>query len=234
MSEEEQAINVEGTEEEQQEQAEKGKSGAKKVSKAVKKPKKMVARVDSDPLEIIEWCQKGGEIVFDAFDLPKLTEEELEQLPYYAVKQYQAELRKAEEQAMRGISEIETLSGTAETKMRLRKRRGYHQVWKRPDEFEDALDKGYTQIRNPKKEGEKPGYEKGEVKKIMKGQGEVELIAMEIPEDKYQQHVKAMTAKSRRAYKSNKEGFAASVEEVNRQVPKESRVRVIDNEGDVG
>lgn len=225
---EENAVNVED------QGSSEGKSGAKKVSKAVKKPKKMVARVDSEPLDIIEWCKEGGEIVFDANDLPKLTEEELEQLPWYAVKQYKQELRKVEEKAAQGISEIETLSGNASTKLRIRERRGWHQVWKRPDQFQDALDKGYVQVRKPKKEGEKPGYEKGEVLKILKGTGDVELIAMEIPQEKKDQHVKAMTAKSRRAYKSNKEGFAASVEEVNRQVPKESRVKVIDNEGDVG
>jgi hypothetical protein len=228
MSEEEQAVNAE------QEKKSAEKSGAKNGSKAVKKPKKMVARVDSEPLDIIQWCKDGGEIVFDANDLPKMTEEELEQLPWYAVKQYKAELKKVEEKAAQGISEIETLSGNASTKLRIRKRRGWHQVWKRPDEFQDALDKGFVQVRKQKKGDEKPGHEKGEVLKLYKGAGEVELIAMEIPEERHEQHVKAMTAKSRRAYKSNKEGFAASVEEVNRRVPKESRVKVIDNEGDVG
>jgi hypothetical protein len=219
------------------ENEEKSDSGAKakskNVKKAVKKPKKMVPRIDTEPSEILEWVRSGGDVQFDADDLPTLSEEELGELPYAAVKEYKAARKKKEEAALSSISDIETLSGNAKTKLKLRERRGYHQTWKRPDEFTDAKERGYVEIREKKKEDEKPGYETGEVIKIYKGQGDIELIAMEVSQERYDNHVRLMTKKSREAYRGNKEGFATSVEQYNRGVPKEARARIFDEEGDV-
>lgn len=207
------------------------KSGGEKV---VKKAKKVVVGSDDDINTILEWVHEGTEVLFDKDDLPVLTEQELSELPYKAVKQYKSERAEKEKAAITGISEIETLSGNASTKLRLRKRRGWHQTWKRPDEFESAKEKGYVEIREKKGEEEKPGYERGPVIKIHKAPGEVELIAMEVSQERYDRHVQAVSQRSQAAYKNNKAGFQQSVEELNRTVDKENRVKIIDDEGDIG
>lgn len=219
--------------EEIKESGKKGKAGSKSVGKAVKKGYKITATVDTEPSEVVEWLAEGHDVLFDEDALPKYSDEELEEFPYKVVKRYKEAREQVEKRVLSGISDIETLSGNASTKLMLRKRRGFHQTWKRPDEIEDAKRKGYIEVREAKGD-EKPGYEKGPIIKIMKGQGEEELIAMEINQERYDRHIKAMTAKSRKAYMSNKEGFAGSVEQFNRNVPKDMRAKVIDDEGDVG
>lgn len=204
--------------------------------KVVEKKKRMVAQMDTDGQEIVKWVREGGEVVFMSDDLPRLTDELLEDLPFRVVKEYKAARKKAEAAVLSGELDIQTLSGNASNKLKLRARPGWHQTWKRPDELEDALNKGYVRIRepNPKKGKEGPGQESGPIKTIKKGQGDVELIAMEVSQERYDRHVQAMTKKSRDAYARNKMGFASSVEEVNRRVPKEDRVKIYDAEGDVG
>jgi hypothetical protein len=214
---------------------EKSKRAAKSSGgKVVKKAKKVVASADNSIDELLEWVKEGTEVLFESDDLPPLTDQELDRLPFGTVKRYKGEQKKKEGSALSGISEIETLSGNASTKLTLRKRRGWHQCWKRPDQFEDAKEKGYVEIREQKKVDEKPGYESGPVKKIMKGQGEIELIAMEVSQERYDRHVQAISRRSQASYRNNKIGFANSVEEVNRVVDKDSRARVVDDEGDIG
>lgn len=202
--------------------------------KVAKKPKRVVAQMDTDPSDIVQWVKDGAEVIFMSDDLPRLGDEVLDELPLRVVKEYKEARKKAEAAVLAGIQDIETLSGNASNKVKLRERRGWHQTWKRPDELEDALNKGYVRIREGKK-GEKPGKESGSIKTIKKGQGEVELIAMEVSQERYERHIQAMSRKSRDAYKGNKQGFIDSVEEVNRRVPnREDRLKIIDDEGDVG
>jgi hypothetical protein len=81
----------------------------------------------------------------------------------------------------------------------LRERKNWHQTWKRSDEFEAALDMGYKQIRKQKK-GEKaaPGAEGGEV--LTKTDEDGTIIAMEIPQWVYEDHINAKAAQSHRLY----------------------------------
>lgn len=107
---------------------------------------------------------------------------------------------------------LDPLGDYAKKKLEIRKRKGYHQTWKRPDELEEALQMGYRQVRklssDQEKDGKKvtPGEESGEVKKIGK-EDNPELIAMEIREEVYQRHLHAVAYKSRGRYKENKESF---------------------------
>ena len=81
----------------------------------------------------------------------------------------------------------------------LRPRKGWHQTWKRSDEFREAMDMGYRQIRRRKPtDPPEPGMETGQV--IAKADGANDIIAMEIREDAYQLHIAAIAAKSHRAY----------------------------------
>lgn len=81
----------------------------------------------------------------------------------------------------------------------LRGRKNWHQTWKRSDEFDAAIDMGYRQIRKQKKgEHAKPGFESGEV--LTRTDDDCTIIAMEIPEWVYQDHLLALSVKSHRSY----------------------------------
>ncbi len=82
----------------------------------------------------------------------------------------------------------------------LRKREGWHQTWKRDDEFRDALEAGYRQIRKSAPGKKQPaGQETGPV--IVKADGEKhDIIAMEIPQEYYIAHINAIAAQSHRSY----------------------------------
>lgn len=207
------------------------KSGSEGAS-TVKKGKILDAHLDSEPSMLLEWVQDGGSIAFDPDDLPKLSDEELEPFPYSTVKAYKEAVSKVRKSVLK-VDTLDTLGGDANAKLKLRKRRGFHQTWKRSDELDDALDKGYVVIREPKSDKEAAGKETGPIKRIGK-EDQAELIAMEVSQERYDNHVKAMTRKSREAYTSNKERFAGNVEQFNRNLPKNDRMKVIDDEGDVG
>lgn len=211
------------------------KEKPKEVTRTVKKGKIIDAHIDSDPKVLLEWVQKGGSIAFDPDDLPPLSDEELAPFPYATVKAYKEAQKETLNRAEASITVLDTLGNNATNRLKLRKRRGYHQVWKRPDQFEAAKQLGYTVIREPKddREAENPGMESGPIKKIGK-EDDPELIAMEIPQERKDRHTKAQTLKSQRAYKSNKETFAGNVEQFNRNLPKPDRMKVVDDEGDVG
>lgn len=205
----------------------------KESTRTVKKGKIVGARIDSDPKELLEWIQKGATIAFDPDELPPLSDEELEPFPYSTVKAYKEAKGKQKEKSEGKIEVLDTLGGSAGNKLKLRKRRGFHQSWKRPDELDDALDKGYVVIREKKKDSEGPGQESGPIKRIGK-EDAAELVAVEVSQERRDNHVKAMTKKSRRAYTANKERFAGNVEQLNRNLPKADRLKVVDDEGDVG
>jgi hypothetical protein len=81
----------------------------------------------------------------------------------------------------------------------LRKRKNYHQTWKRGDEFDEAIQFGYTQIRKQRKGENLPaGQERGVV--LVKREEGGDLVAMEIPEWVYEQHIAVESAKSHRMY----------------------------------
>lgn len=206
------------------------------VEKVVKKKAQYVVSIETTMDELVKCVEKGQEIVWKEDDLPKFEEKDLEVLPYKVAKGYVDALKKREQKekaALGSFQVIDILGGNSLNKLKLRKRPGYHQTWKRPDEFDEALSYGYVQVRKAK-DGDKVGYEKGEVIKIG-DKDKPELIAMEIRQDVYDRHVKAVSMKSRRAYTGIKENFAGVVEQVNRTLPKGSdRVVVVDDEGDVG
>lgn len=207
----------------------------KKVSRTVKKKGIMGVQVDSDPKELLKWVQEGGNLAFDPDSLPYLSDEELEPFPYVVVKAYKEARKESMEKVNgSGIEVLDTLGNNATHRLKIRKRRGYHQVWKRPDQFDDAKALGYVVVREAKtdKEADNPGTESGPIRKIGR-EDEPELIAMEIPQERKDLHTQAQVKKSRRAYQANKERFAGSVEQFNRNLPKADRMKVVDDEGDV-
>jgi hypothetical protein len=81
----------------------------------------------------------------------------------------------------------------------LRKRKNWHQTWKRGDEFDEAIEFGYKQIRkNRKGENFPAGQEQGIV--VVRKEEGGDLVAMEIPQWVYDQHIAVESAKSHRMY----------------------------------
>ena len=109
----------------------------------------------------------------------------------------------------------------------VRKRAGYHQTWKREDEFDEAIELGYKQVRKPAKaadgsyKDEKPGYETGDPIKRSEGVDRW-IVAMEIPESLYNEHVEAMSAQSQLRIHENKRVVEDYVEGANRKYDREA------------
>ncbi len=202
------------------------------VKEVVRKDKTLCVDMDTDISYMIEFSKKEGKIVFDAKVLPDIEKEFLNELPHGVVQDYLKAKKERDSGMVSDVRVLGALTTPARKKMMLRKRPGYHQTWKRPDEVDEAKELGYVNIRRREKE-EPIGQEKGEI--LMLGQrNDPELVAMEIPLHRKKAHDMAMSQKSKRAYAANKDSFAASVEQVNRNLPNEDNVVIVDDERDVG
>jgi hypothetical protein len=200
----------------------KKKQGQKSNTSAEKQaPKRRNVPVTADWSEesVVQWGQEEGvTLFFDPNSFRELSQESVDKLDFYSAQSYwQAynawKEKKRQEEAQRpanyeDLKIKDPLSQAYTDKLKLRERRGWHQTWKRPDEVEAAKSVGYREIREQRKIGKKdkdgnvvesyyeenePGYEKGPVKKIMEDQGQEELIAMEVPEELYEQHLQAVS-----------------------------------------
>jgi len=211
--------------------------GEGNVKEVVSKKKTFHPELDTTDEAILESISEGDEIAWDYKKLPILTEETFENLPYKVAVAYKA-AQKERDKIPEGFEVLGTLSTSAERKLALRERRGWHQTWKRPDQFDDALEVGYIAIREPTKDKngnflkEKPGEEGGQIKKL--GPRDTpELIAVEINQARKDAHDRAVSRKSKRAYVANKEGFRTVVEEVNSNLgSRKDKVVVVDDEED--
>ncbi len=100
----------------------------------------------------------------------------------------------------------------------VRKRGGWHICWKDPRDLDACLRVGYKQVRDPDKKQQElidskkkvkedfAGEEKGEVKMIGR-RDNPELIAMECPQDLFDQHMFAVGYASSGRHAENKEEF---------------------------
>jgi len=121
-------------------------------------------------------------------------------------------------------------------RLKIRPRRGWHQFWKSPGvDFEMAIAGPYKKVRKQKDgEEQEPGYENGEVLKLLDGEGKVELIAVECLLEMYEKHLEAMARKSSRMLVGAKEDFFRATEEINRrQGNRNARIVATDESGDL-
>ncbi len=209
--------------------------GGGDVDEVVSKKKTFHPTVDSSMEDILTSISDGESIAWDVKDLPFFAPSEVEELPYKIAVAY----KKAAKERDTIPPELEllgTLSTSASKKLKNRPRKGWHQTWKRPDQFDDALELGYVVIRDPKKDkngnflDEKPGEETGDIRKIGP-KGDPELIAVEISQARKDAHDRAVSKKSKSAYSSNKDGFRSAVEEVNSSIgSRKDRVVIVDDE----
>jgi len=223
------------------------KSGATKVEK----PQMISITLDRTNEQVLQFnMDEGLELVWDEDSFRELPEEVERQLRHANLKNYlkvQFQVKQKAEKAA-GLVKIDNplnpLGMNTEFRLRIRARRGWHQCWKTPgNELDAALAGPYKQIRKQKDTGRKdqygeailekqePGYENGEVLKLMDENGKVELVAVECPLELYDKYLEYMAEKSRRMYSANKNKFAENVEELNRKLDKDKRMKVIDEGG---
>lgn len=223
-------VKVKGVAKEDREAEVKEEGKGKKVKEVVKKKGALETSVETSISEVLECVKEGRDVVFYPESLVRIPGEVLLELPYKVAKEYEAAKEEAGKQAK--IEVLGILGNNARNRLKLRARRGWHQTWKRPDELDEALDNGYVVVREANK-NEAPGKETGEIKKIGNGE-KVELIALEINQERYDNHLKAVRDRSVRAYKANKENVLDSVEQFNARVPdRNDRLIVRDDEGDI-
>lgn len=222
---------------------------AKDVDRVVIIKGVLYADVETTIEEVIDYLQETEKpkVVWDKDNLPDLSAAAVGKLPYAVGKGYYAAKKQRDAETERSIvnaQDLGILSGTANSRLAVRKRPGYHQTWKRPDEIEVAKTYGYVVVRKqkvvgkgedgtPEYEDKRPGYERGALLTI-KGPDGPELVAMEIRQDVYDKHLKAVSMKSQSAYRNNKANVAESVEQFNRKTKRSNdRLIVVDDEHDV-
>lgn len=165
--------------------------------------------------EVIEWDQDGVRLEFDPVDFLKLDDEVVSALSrenfknYYVglsrFKDLQAPKQDASRVTGRANRVLGRGDGVLEAKLRIRKRFGWHQTWKTEREMEIAKVDGYVNVRK-EKDGDKKDPHTGEVigtgeivkfrEELPNGKHEY-LYAVEIPEQRYQEHLMAVSDRSR-------------------------------------
>lgn len=209
----------------------------KTISDKVETTEKRVVKVDTPVETILQWNQDEGVVlVWDHSSFAELSDDVVSELRhknrdnYYIAKGaynvIKGDADKVVEEGRISMSSplMDTL-GYHTKRLQIRKRQGFHQCWKRPDEIEYAKAAGYVVVRDlsedQKKAGKpvEPGRENGEIKKLKRStrSGNVvdESVAMEVPMELYEKHLKAVSAMSKQRYRSIKDTFRAEAERVN-------------------
>jgi hypothetical protein len=216
------------------------KSGVTKVDTK----RKTLISIDLSDEVVLELDRKGEvALSWDPFSFRALKEETIKELSeesrvaYYKAKiEADERAKEAERKAQADLEVMSPLEMNSSHRLKIRARRGWHQAWKAPGvDFDTAMSGPYKQVRKQKEgESEEPGYENGEVLKLYDGEGKVELIAVECPEELYQQHLLAMARKSSRMLVGAKEDFFRATEEINRkQSNRDSRIIATDESSEL-
>lgn len=193
--------------------------------------------VDMEPGKVLELDSEGKDLQFDFEDrFLELDSEQVRELSYENRRRYVLTKEahrayvKQQEDPTRGrlkvkgpTREIKLLGGNAKNRLDAINNhvgKGKHGSWKRPDEFDSALDEGYRPVRV------KGGDGKEKILKIVE-KGEAELIAMEIDQKAVDDHVRSMSLKSRERKGQIIDQFKQKVDEVSVVVRKKTGERVI-------
>lgn len=218
--------------------------GKKGVPKMENTKKVSISVDDTDEMVLRLNGQEGTILIWDPSSFRELKDEVVKMLSKENMENYfkalfanKAEATKASKAILSDVfSPLETRSGY---RLKIRPRRGWHSCWKSPGaDFDGAMAGPYTQVREPtaqqEKDGYVPGEESGEVKKLLDGEGKVELIAVECRQELFEQHLEAMSLKSARMYSDVKQGFFKATEEINRQVGgRDCRITPVDESGEM-
>lgn len=200
--------------------------------------------IDMSDERILQFnSDRSVKLQWNAKEFRKLNREVVEQLVFdnaksYVLAEQKFDVAKAASEQITGFETPKMdLQDWASYRLRTRVRRGWHTYWAAPGaDFDMRMGCGYyRQIRkhaedangNDKEPDVEPGYENGEVLKILDGEGKVELIALECPEEYFGAIISDVAGRSQARFKSRKEDLEATLEEVvNRHVDKDHRVSV--------
>ena len=230
------------------------KSGVKKVET----PQIITISRDRTNEQVLQFNMDTGiRLAWDPDDFRELPEDVARQLTYDNLKSYlktqYVVKEKAATAAAAGRIEVRNpinpLGMNSEFRLQIRARKGWHQCWKSPgNELEAALAGPYKQVRKqalkkdkdgkqvydkdhqPAYEDAEPGQENGEVLKIQDETGKVELVAVECRQELYEEYLEYMAEKSRLMYGANKGKFVENVEEINKNLKRDNRMKVLDGE----
>jgi hypothetical protein len=209
-------------------EVEKGVEKESQGEGTAKEPVRVRVNLDTPVEKIVQFDSEGAELVWDADSIPDLEETVIRKLSYENAKRYFPALAEAKRRRVRKMIEKETGAGAPfavrdllkfqTKKLKVRGRRGWYQTWVRGDQFDDAVTEGnFVQVRKCAKEhpAEKPGEETGEVLKIKEGEDRF-LIAVECPDELWEQHLRAMSYLSHQKYAHDQEEtFRAYIDKKN-------------------
>jgi hypothetical protein len=184
--------------------------------------------IDMTETEVLALNEKGVKLNFSVEEFLELSEDAVKALyrenlmNYSGAKALYARHKRYEEQPdvlkrVKAKSKpLRTLGNTATRKLRAKEfvKPGMHPCWKRPDEVDEALEQGYTFVpdgeggtkaRRTKVGEADDGSEEFAGFRQVKDRGKVEQVLMQIPEERYQEHLKAMSVLSKGNYHMEKD-----------------------------
>lgn len=211
---------------------------AKKSVDGLEQVQKKVVGIEVSDQDVLQFnMMEDVELHWEGNTFRKLHEKVQAQLRPDNLKRYlRADLaaeQRAEEFSRKVTSRnpFNPVVGEAEAREYIRPRRGWHQAWKNPGREYDAAVLGpYKPVREPTPEQKKSGYEagdeSGEVYKRLDADGKVEAIAVECPQELYEEYLKWMCEESTRRYGGITEDYLVKIEEINKQTNR-SDARII-------
>lgn len=183
--------------------------------------------------DLLDWDKKGASLLFNEDSMVFLKDSELERLSlsnkrnyFLAEGAYQRQARVGKREGPR-IEVLHPLDAQPHLKLRNKAAKGEHICFKDPREVPGAEEVGYKIVTDGKKV---PGTrDDGTGKRVIKRQdGTVDLVAMSIPERRYQEHMIAVGEKSRNRIKRPKQEFRDQVKKTEGDVKK--RIPIIEDE----
>jgi hypothetical protein len=194
-----------------------------------------VLQLNADPSVVLEWQPMEGAFKrLPAYVVEKLTPGNMRNY-LVAETKFDAVMSKVVKVVTNPFNPLMSDSAFRE---KIRARKGWHQCWAGPGgDAETKLAGPYKQVRKPteaqEKKGYEPGEEEGEILKRNDGMGNLEAIAVEVPEHLFKEYLEWMSVKSRGKKTEMKEQYFGKVEDINRDLPRDKRIVPIDDEKEV-
>lgn len=148
---------------------------------AKKRPPKIFADGDMDAIEVLEYDEKGAELVFDGDNLPVMSDEQYKRLSRanrlaYSLARQQHEKGKGD--AIEGVEAVGPKFGKELDRVQLRDTEEMHYYWSRPDKVKERIANGWH-ICAP---GETDTFDgKAQIKQL----GSSELVLMGVPQKRW-------------------------------------------------
>lgn len=173
----------------------------------VEKVEKVVVSVEMEKHTVIEYDRKGYDLVFDIDPLKVLPDavyhdlSHKNQLQYTIAQQAARELQRKREHNDGRIEngpKIITKLRTGQASQKINKIKDdsyFHRYWAAPHEVDECIEEGYARIQG-----------ESEIKR----DGKTELIPMQIPVERYEQHLKDTAKESRDRIRRSEEEFVTS------------------------